>query len=210
MTRLPALRSIFGALALFLGSPALPHSVEAQPKIVVLGGNAGEAIISADGTVRHKAANFIFPQQIGDMPLRKVVIYGPADLSVDYSLRGGGNGDVWITFFVYPVGHPMTDEIADIERAFIDKVSGTHMEAPAPSPEMAADGHTRWFKGHLEGMAMTTGYTLVQRAGWFLEARFSIPDAAGQQGIERTVRALAGVPWDWNSSPAKTATPNPI
>jgi hypothetical protein len=158
---------------------------------VIQGGDAGEAIISADGTVRHRAAHFVFPQQIGDMPLRKVVIYGPADLSVDYSLRGGGNGDAWITFFVYPVGHPSS------------------IEAPAPPPATAADGHSRWFEGQLNGMAIKTGYMLVQRGGWYLESRYTIPDTAGQIGVDRTVRALADVPWTWNSSPAKRAEPLP-
>jgi hypothetical protein len=202
-----AFRSIFGVLSLFVACIALSESAAAQPKIELLGGDAGEIAVSADGTVRHKAANFVFPHQIGDMPLRKVQIYGPADVSVDYTLRGGGNGDAWITLYIYPASHSLNDEVADVEHDLIGKWSATRIAAPPAVSESASDGTSGWFKGNFEGLQATTGYVLVKRGAWFLETRYTIPDAAGQKGTDRTIRALADVPWSWNSSAAKSGTP---
>jgi hypothetical protein len=174
-----------------------PAAAADQPKLVIVGGDANEVLISEQGDVSHKAANFQFPPEIGDMPLRKVVIYGRADVSADYTLRGGGNGDAWITFFVYPAGHPFVDEVADVEKSLTDKWNAARIAPPAQAPAAAADGASGWFEGTFDGLHAKTGYILVQRGSWFLETRCTIPDAAGAEGVERTVRALEFVPWSW-------------
>lgn len=155
-------------------------------------------MISGDGDVRHKAAGFEFPQQIGDMPLRKIVIYGPGDVSGDYTLRGGGNGDVWITFYVYPVaGHSFADEQSAIQQSLVKKWSARPIAAPFATPTAAADGSSGWFEGTFDGLHAKNGYILVERGPWFLEARVTIPDAAGSDALERTDRALHSAPWNW-------------
>lgn len=127
-----ALRAIPAALALIFAFLSIPAAAQTQPKVVVLGSDSSEVDISSEGEVRHKAANFRYPDHIGDMPLRKVVIYGKGDVSVDYTLRGGGNGDAWITFYVYPVRRSFSEEVADIEQNLIKNSSATRI-APRPA-----------------------------------------------------------------------------
>jgi hypothetical protein len=176
---------------------SVPSVAQTQPQVIVQGGDASEVSISDGGVVRHNAAGFVFPQQLGDMPLRKVIIYGKADVSVDYTLRGGGNGDAWISFFVYPVTRSFKDETTDIEQTIMERMAARRIPAPAVPPVAAGDGKSVWFTGKIEVRSFTSGYTLVQRGDWFLETRYSIPAEAGQGGIDRTVKALESVPWDW-------------
>ena len=131
------------------------------------------------------------------MPLRKIIVYGPGDVSADYTQRGGGNGDVWITFFVYPMGHPFADEDADIQKSLIEKWSATRIPPLGAAPNAASDGTSGWFHGTFQGMQATNSYILVRRDGWFLEARCTIPDVAGSTGIDRAVNALNAIPWSW-------------
>ncbi|HEY6047438.1 MAG TPA: hypothetical protein VIV07_00130 [Sphingomicrobium sp.] len=202
--KLGAIPRLIVALLLLLVF-SIPHSAAvAQPTLVVLGGDADQVSISGN-EVRHKAANFLFPEQIGDMPLRKVTIYGSADASVDYTLRGGGNGDAWITFYVYPAQHALAEEVATIQSDLIGAWSATRLPSATALPPSAADGRSGWFKGQYEGKSATTGYIVVQRGHGFLMARYTIPDVAGQEGIERTIRALNAAPWNWTPAPRSSA-----
>ena len=177
------------------GGPAF-----AAPHIEVVGGSASEADVAADETVTHRASGFVYPKQIGDMPLRKIIVYGPGDVSADYTNRGGGNGDAWTTFYVYPAEIGLDDELANIEGAIGERLTGAEVKAPASPPATMRGGRSKWYKGKYGGLDVTTGYAIVQRGDWFLKARFTIPDQAGQEGIDRTVAAVAALPWEWSPS----------
>jgi len=190
---------LFARLVLLLMVIAGGAPAAAQPQVRVLGGDSSEAHISADGQVRHKATGFLYPQQLGDMPLRKIAIYGEADVSVDYSLRGGGNGDAWITFYLYPARITLDEEAAHIEHDIVETWSATRVDrpAPAPAPALAIGARSGWFKGVRENHRVTTGYVVVQRGEWFLMTRFSVPDEAAPGTFGRVDTALADVPWAW-------------
>lgn len=200
MRLLRGVGNVFVAAIVAFGSVALAPPAWSQPAVEVVGGSAGEALVSDDGQVTHNASGFVYPMQLGDMPLRKVKVYGKADASADYSLRGGGNGDAWITFFVYPASGSLQDEVAGVEQALVQNMSASPVSPPAAQPTSLADGRSGWFRGTYQGISLTTGYMIVQRGDWLLKARFTIPDEAGRSGIDRTVTALAAVPWDWKPS----------
>ena len=171
----------------------------AEPTTILQGGSAKEVEVGADDSVVHHASKFLFPSRLGDMPVRKIVVYGPGDVSVDYSLRGGGNGDAWISLFFYPSAHDLTDEAADIEATLIDRLHPSRIPAPRDAPPSAADGRNAWYHGAIGDQQLTSANVVVRRGDWFIEARASIPDAAGSTGIERTLDALDAIPWDWRS-----------
>lgn len=188
------------ALALSFLAPA--SHAWSQPTVEILGGTADETTVSPDGRAVHRASGFEFPLQLGDMPLRKLKVYGAGDVSADYSLRGGGNGDAWITFFVYPATGSMDEEVAGIEQALIQNMAATPISAPAGLPASFAGGRSGWFNGNLKGTQLTTGYMVVRRGHWLLKARFSIPN---QEGLSRTIVALTLAPWSWRSPHETTA-----
>jgi hypothetical protein len=194
---------LFTGLALLFAIAGVSVPAAAQPQIMVVGGDAGEAQVSDNGEVRHKATGFLYPRQLGDMPLRKVVVYGEADISVDYSLRGGGNGDAWVTFYVYPARSGLGEEADHIEHDIVDNWSATRADRPSPAPASASGAKSGWFTGARENHQVTTGYVVVQRGQWFLMTRFSVPDEAAPDTFKRVDAALADVPWTWLPSAAR-------
>lgn len=176
-----------------------------QPTVQVLAGSPDEAIISDDGRATHRDARFRYPDQIGDMPLRKIIIYGDADVSAKYTLRGGGNGDAWISLFVFPGDSGLSIEAKAAEDRLIENMSASKIEPPAPPPPGLRDGRSGWYHGNLKGAPLTTGYMIVQRGRWLIKARFSVPDPAGQAAIDRTVKALTDVPWEWGPQESEEA-----
>jgi hypothetical protein len=190
----------FGRTILALVGLVFPlHPAFAEPTMILQGGSAQEVEVAADDSVIHHDSKFVFPSRLGDMPVRKIIVYGPGDVSVDYTLRGGGNGDAWISLFVYPAAHNLTDEAADIEATLIDRLHPSRIPAPRDAPSSAADGRNAWYHGAIGDLQLTSAYVVVRRGDWFIEARASIPDAAGSTGIERTLDALDAIPWDWRS-----------
>jgi len=186
------------ALAAFLAlSIGLTGSAWSQPTVQVLAGSPDEAVISVDGGATHRDAQFRYPDQIGDMPLRKIIIYGDGDVSAEYTLRGGGNGDAWISVFVFPGDNGLEIEAKAAEDRLVENMSASKIEPPAPPPSGLRNGRSGWYHGNLKGMPLTTGYMIVQRGRWLIKARFSAPDSAGEAAVERTVKALADVPWEW-------------
>ena len=185
------------ASAAFSLSLGLPSPLWSQPILQVVGGTEDEAIISVDGEVTHRDAQFHYPDQIGDMPLRKIIIYNDGDVSGEYTLQGGGNGDAWVSLFVFPANNTLEVEAKGAEDSLVDNMSATKIQPPAPAPPGVRNGRSGWYRGSLNGMQLTTGYMLVQHGKWLMKARFSIPDAGGETSIARTVRALSDVPWEW-------------
>ena len=72
--------------------------LEAQPVISTDGIKGLEQVFSEDSgwAVRHRASGYRFPERLGDMPRRKIIVFAPDDVSIDYTLRGGGLGDPWL------------------------------------------------------------------------------------------------------------------
>ncbi len=185
-----------GAIALHLILTTSPAAAEYPVRIV--GGSSEETVEAADGTVRHTASGLIFPSKIGDMPARRIDVYGAGDVSVNYTLSGGGLDDPWIDFFVYRGLASIDEEANEVEQAIQQRWHGlTRAEAPAPLATLR-DGRVAWFKAKADDRSFTTGFALVRRGEWFLKARFSIPDEAAAGTIERTVAALSALPWNWN------------
>lgn len=141
------------------------------------------------------------------MPPRKSVSYGPGDASLEYTLRGGGNGDAWITLYVYPVRATLATEELNAQNPLIQRWSAKPIATPEKLPRPTPDMKDGWYTGNYEGREVTTGYRLVKRGDWYLKARFTIPKVAGQLGVDRTLAAIGAVPWDWLAvkSPAKVA-----
>ena len=54
-----------------------------------------------------------FPSSIGDMPARKVTVFGPGDVSVQYTVDGGAAGDAWVDLYAYPAGDWTIAETAE-------------------------------------------------------------------------------------------------
>ena len=184
-------------------SPAIVQSVEQHRN------DSGE-IEKTDGRLVHRSSGFVYPAMLGDMPARKTITYGPGDASVDYSVRGGANGDAWITLFVYPVTADLATEELNAQNPLIERWSARPIAVPRGLPRPNLETKDGWYSGKFAGGEVTTGYRLVQRGSWYLKARFTVPVAAGQAGLDRTLAAISAVPWDWLAVKAPTkvaATP---
>lgn len=169
----------------------------AQLQVEIVGGTTAEADQLADGTVRHAESGFTFPVQLGTMPARKIAIYGSGDVSVDYSLRGGGNGDAWVTFYVYPAEGSFDSEAEEVAQLIREHWNATERESPVPPPSSLGDGRVGWFDSQRDDGNFTTGYALAHRGGWSLKARFTIPEEADADAVARIAAALAEAPWGW-------------
>ncbi|HEX6741252.1 MAG TPA: hypothetical protein VF079_05590 [Sphingomicrobium sp.] len=197
MTGWRGLIRLLASFALLSAVPANSAPAVAPLPVNIFGGDAGEAQVSDEGEVHHRATGFVYPRQLGDMPQRKVAIYGEADVSVDYTLRGGGNGDAWITFYVYPARITLDEEAAHIEHDIVENWLAVRAERPSPAPASAPGARSGWFTGARENHRVTTGYVVVQRGLWFLMTRFSVPDEAAPDAFKRVDAALDDVPWTW-------------
>lgn len=195
------LRSVARAiilLATLLFAQLIPLSEAcAQLSVDVQGGDASEVAIAHDGTATHRGSGFVFQKQIAELPLRGLTVYGPSDASAYYTLRGGANGDAWVTFYVYPATISLADEDAGVEQAILERLAGHQIDPPARAVTTLSDGRVGWFEGTYQNIQAKTGYILVQRGGWFLKARFTIPDGGGSEAMDRALRALAALQWDW-------------
>jgi hypothetical protein len=184
---------VFAAFA--VASPAAAQDQPIVQQVEEHRNDVGE-IDKVEGRFIHRASGFIFPSALGDMPARKTTTYGPADASVDYTLKGGGNGDAWITLFVYRAQVELDAEVITVTDPIVQRWSAKPIAHPPalPSPGAMKDG---WFAGQIDTAAYTTGYRLARRGEWYLKVRFTIPAELGRAGIDRAVTAIAAVPWDW-------------
>lgn len=184
--------------ATLLSAQVVPvGEVVAQVSVDVQGGDASEVAVAGDGTATHRGSGFVFQKQISEVPLRGLTVYGPSDASAYYTLRGGANGDAWITFYVYPATISLADEDAGVEQAIVERLDGHRIDPPVRAVPTLRDGRIGWFEGTYQDIQVRTGYILVQRGGWFLKARFTIPDSGGSEAMDRALHALAALQWDW-------------
>lgn len=185
--RFGIVRSLLGAVALSLlavGSVTAANLAISYP--------------DPEATILHRASGFVFPKALADMPRRKLVVYAEDDLSVQYTDRGGGNGDPTMDLYVYPAQRSFEDEWRSIEAAIAQGSAVVSSADPFPAPARAVDNHMRWYLGQLQGRGSlwTTGYVLVERRGWFIEARVSIPRESGERGVDQVRKALDAIDWD--------------
>ena len=149
-------------------------------------------------TLRHLAANYLFPASLGDMPARKLIVYGPSDMSVQYTLRGGGNGDGWIDLYVYPKDVPLAEEAAATDEIIREHYKGESIAMPQgfAMPEFGvASG---WYSATIGGRPYLTHYQLAHHGDWSVKVRFSMPVDAAPDVRERAAAALAAFPTRWH------------
>lgn len=143
----------------------------------------------------HRPSGYVFPSALGDMPARKTVTYDHENSSVYYTLHGGGNGDAWLSLFVYRAHVPWNEEIATVKEALLRQTPNARVLRPSglpPPPPGAAD---EWFESTFEGVPMINGYRLVRDGGWYIKVRLTIPKSGGQKALDRAWRALGAVRW---------------
>lgn len=195
------------AAQVYVPSPAIgQQSVGAeQTPIQVLGGDETAVTRLDNGAIEQRVAAFVFSSHLGAMPLRRVDVYGAADVSAYYTRRGGANGDPWLTVYVYPAAIPLDEEARNVETALTERMKVRAAAAPFANVVGARDGIQRWFDGEIEGTRMKTGFVLVLRGGWFIKARLTVPANGAPDAAAISEAALAEIPWAWMPPSAKFA-----
>lgn len=153
------------------------------------------------GDFVHRASGYVFPGDLGGMPARKTYTYSPGDASVYYTLLGGGNGDPWLSLYVYPATRPIADEIRDIEAAIAQRMPG-QVTRPPNLPPLPAGVAEKWYDATADGEALLTGYRISTSGNWYIKVRLSIPRSGGATAIDRAWKALGAVPWTVNAPAA--------
>ena len=194
-----AFRALIGAFVLAAPIPAL-----AQPStrtIEELASGIGEVEPSPIGLL-HRASGYIFPRTLGEVPARKSTAYGPGDVDVYYTLYGGGNGDGWVSLFVYPANITITEEVANVGQSIVSGMSGHRVGRPAEIGAPPSGVEEGWFEGAIEGKQIVTGYRVVRIGDWFIKARVSVPIGADEAVLKRVGAALTAI--DFAPSNLKT------
>jgi hypothetical protein len=185
-----------GALALATGLALLFSApARAEPVVTPVAEVVDSADVRRDGErFRHVGSGYIFPSSLGDMPARKVTIFGPGDVSVQYTVKGGAAGDAWVDLYAYPAGDWTIAETADdIAKAITNSFGATPALMPA-GMEKRADGlHKGWFDGRIGERSFKTGYYVVRRGEWLIKIRATMPSPPTADMLTRTAAAIAAV-----------------
>lgn len=178
------------AIALFGAAPAF-----AEPVVTPVAEVVDSADVQRDGErFRHLGSGYVFPSSLGDMPARKVTVFGPGDVSVQYTVNGGAAGDVWIDVYVYPAADRTIDETAeDIASAIRNTFNATSAITPDGLKIAAADLRSGWFDGKLGERSLKTGYYVVKRGTWLIKIRATMPSPPSRDMVGRTARAIGAV-----------------
>jgi len=177
-------------LSLLLSAP-----VQAEPVVTPVAEVVDSADVRRDGErFRHVGSGYVFPSSLGDMPARKVTIFGPGDVSVNYTVKGAAAGDAWVDLYAYPAGDWTIAETADdIASAITNSFGATPALVPA-GMEKRADGlHQGWFDGRIGERSFKTGYYAVRRGDWVLKIRATMPSPPTPEALARTAAAVAAV-----------------
>jgi hypothetical protein len=176
--------------ALFAAVPAHADPVSAPVAEVV-----DSADVQRDGErFRHRASGYVFPSSIGDMPARKVTVFGPGDVSVQYTVNGGAAGDAWVDVYVYPAGDWTIEETAaDIAAAITKTFAASPALAPTDMAVRGAGLKSGWFDGRLGDHSLKTGYYVVKRGEWLVKIRATMPSPPTPALLARTAAAIAAV-----------------
>ena len=182
--------ALAAGIALFAAAPA-----QAEPVTTSVADVVDSADVQRDGErFRHVGSGYVFPSSIGDMPARKVTVFSPGDVSVQYTVKGGAAGDAWVDVYVYPADDATIEETAvDVAAA----ITNTFTATPALTPvgmAVRADGiKSGWFDGRLGDRSLKTGYYVVQRGEWLVKIRATMPSPPSQAMLARTAAAIAAV-----------------
>lgn len=142
---------------------------------------------------RHRASGYVFPSSLGDMPARKVTIFSPGDVSVQYTVSGGAAGDAWVDLYVYPADGSLEANAADIAGAIGRTFNATPALAPAGVSVKGSDVRGGWFDGTLGDRSLKTGYYVVKRGNWLVKIRATMPSPPTQDMLARTAAAISAV-----------------
>ena len=192
------LRGLRLALAAAALANAPPLLAQPQPVSTPIDEVVDSAEVRRDGEMlRHRAANYLFPASLGGMPARKLIVYGPGDMSIQYTLRGGANGDGWIDLYVYPKDVPLAEEAAATDEIIREHYKGKSIPVPqgfAAAEKGVASG---WYDATIGGQPYLTHYQLAHHGDWAVKVRFSMPVDAAPDVRERAAAALATFPTRW-------------
>ena len=167
----------------------------AEPVVTPVADVVDSPDVQRDGErFRHRASGYVFPSSLGDMPARKVTIFGPSDVAVQYTVNGGGQGDAWIDIYVYPAGEPTIEETAaDIVTAITNTFNASPALPPRGITVRAAGVQSGWFDGRLAERSLKTGYYVVKRGDWLIKIRATMPSPPTQDFVNRTAAAVSAV-----------------
>lgn len=199
------MRTALAALAAILSFPGLEARAEPLVQRVEEHRNDVGEIEKRQSDFLHRSSGFAFPGHLAEMPARKTYTYGPGDAEVYYTLYGGGNGDAWLSLYVYPAKSELLDHEKAVEAPILERFRAVRSEQPAelpPAPVRSAEG---WYRGVAEGNEVLTGYRIVKSGNWFIKARISIPVAGGEPAMTRAMDAIAAIPWAWGQRPTTAA-----
>lgn len=176
-------------IALHFAVPAHAKPVETSVAEVV-----DSTDVQRDGErFRHRGSGYVFPSSLGDMPARKVTIFGPGDVSVQYTVKGGPAGDAWVDLYVYPANTTLAATAADIEGAIGRTFNTTPALAPAGVTIKGSDVRGGWFDGSLSDRSLKTGYYVVKRGDWLVKIRATMPSPPSPEIVARTAAAISAV-----------------
>lgn len=193
--RLRALRMIVAAAAL---ATAPATAALAQPVVTPIEEVADSAEVRREGdALRHIPSNYLFPARLGEMPARKLIIYGPGDVSVQYSLRGGANGDGWIDLFVYPKDVPPAEEAAVVDQIIRERLGGERIAIPDGFGPAKSGVESGWYRARINDKPVVTHFLLAHHGDWAVKARFSMPVDAADDVRQRAAAVLADDPTRW-------------
>jgi hypothetical protein len=191
-----ALRLTLAAAALAAGIGAT--TAHAQPVSTPIGEVVNSAEVRREGdSLRHIPSNYLFPASLGGMPARKLVVYEPGNVSVQYTLRGGANGDGWIDLYVYPKAVGLTEEAAELEALLVEHYHGEAIAPPTGFAHPEGGIASGWYTAKMGDQDYLTHYQLSQHGTWSVKARFSMPRDAAPDVRERAAAALAEGPTRW-------------
>ena len=150
----------------------------------------------AGGEIRHAASGYVFPATLGPMRLRNQTAISERDVMVDYIGAGKPHDAPWLDVIVYDYGRSLATEAEGATRLIVERwqpVDGAPKAIATPANAVAA--RSGWWHAAINGHAMTTGFVMVKRGPWIIEARVSCPDASGEAGIATVQAALEAIDW---------------
>ncbi len=177
--------------------------VETVP-VRVLGGNAATVNVRTNNEVELLGPGFIFANAYGDMPLRRIDVYANDNVSGYYTRFGGGNGDPFLTFYVYPAEQPFAQEVSATQAALVDSFKATPAASPLTSVP-APDSASGCYSGNSQNVAVETCFWLAQRGGYYLKVRLTIPKESTSDATAVASAAIESIPWRW--TPAASTRP---
>ena len=205
-------RPYFFGVALFLltAAPISAASVtteasklEAIP-VRVLGGDASTVQVRGNNEVELLGPKFVFANTYGAMPLRRIDVYAKDNVSGYYTRYGGGNGDPFMTLYVYPVEQPFADEVSATQAALVNSFKAS----PAVSSLTAKpipDAASGCYSGNSNSVPVETCFWLAEREGYYLKVRLTIPNQGTSDATGVAAEALESIPWTW--TPATPTRP---